>query len=205
MPENGFKTIKTGPSLQIHFTGQTHWLLTVKSDSKIPFIIDSMRGSENGLTLAREIQLCQIYENNGSDVDMFVISPVLQTNHNDCGVYAIANAVEFANNGLQSCLDKNTCDWIYDEDKMRIHLLNCFEKQLLMPFPKIKRKQPIKLKPKHHKIVINCPCRLPDFFHLEMICCSICSVLWHRKCSQDYTENLPISKEDFVCPNCYNM
>ena len=40
--------------------------------------------------------------------------------------FSIANAVEFANDGLQSCLDEMTCDWIYDEDKMRIHLLKCF-------------------------------------------------------------------------------
>ena len=71
VPENGFKTIKTGPSLQIHFTGQTHWLLSVKTDKNIPFVMESMRSSEYGLTLATEIQLCQIYD-----------------------------AVEFANNGL---------------------------------------------------------------------------------------------------------
>ena len=205
VPENGFKTIKTGPSLQIHFTGQTHWLLSVKTDKNIPFVIDSMRSSEHGLTSAKEIQLCQIYENNGSDIDVFVISPVLQTNHSDCGVYAIANAVEFANNGLQSCLDEMTCDWIYDEDKMRIHLLKCFEKKQLTPFPKIGRKHRIKLKPKHHKIVINCPCRLPNFFHFEMIGCSKCNASWHKKCVQDHIENLPLSNEDFVCPSCCNM
>ena len=57
--KNGFKTVKTGPFLQSHFTWQTHWLLSVKTDKNIPFIIDSMHSSEHGLTSATEIQLYQ--------------------------------------------------------------------------------------------------------------------------------------------------
>ena len=53
VPENGFKTIKTGPSLQIHFTWQTHWLL---SDKNIPFVIDSMHSGEHGLASATAYQ-----------------------------------------------------------------------------------------------------------------------------------------------------
>ena len=53
VPENGFKTIKTGPSLQIHFTWQTHWMLSVKNDKNIPFVIDSMHSGEHGLTSAK--------------------------------------------------------------------------------------------------------------------------------------------------------
>ena len=53
----------------------------------------------------------------------------------NCGVFAIAYMIEF-------CLHDTVCrnDYDYDEDKMREHLIECFEKRCLKPFPKINKK-----------------------------------------------------------------
>ena len=117
-----------------------------------------------------EIQLRQIYYKFGSDIDICLVNPVLQTNNSDCGVYAIANAVEFATNQLHCWFFEKRSDWIYDECSMRSHLVKCFEDGVLTPFAKLKRKRSSSVIPKIHKIKIKSPCGHPDFFHPEMAC-----------------------------------
>ena len=55
-----------------------------------------------------------------------------QTGVNDCGVFAIAYAVNILN-GIEPD------GVVFDQSKMREHLIQCFEKQDLQPFPIYRR------------------------------------------------------------------
>ena len=53
----------------------------------------------------------------------------------DCGIFAIANIVEFCRNGYKE-LEKQLHSWNYDMLNSRKHLVACKSKKLL-PFPKV--------------------------------------------------------------------
>jgi hypothetical protein len=54
-----------------------------------------------------------------------------QTNSIDCGLYAIANAVEYCLTGYTGGLHIK-----FDQKYMRDHLISCLEKNQFRPFPK---------------------------------------------------------------------
>ena len=64
---------------------------------------------------------------------MYLLPVMQQNNSVDCGVYAIANAIEFvADNGNPMAN--------YDISVIRSHLIQCLESGDLHPFPKCSKK-----------------------------------------------------------------
>jgi hypothetical protein len=89
-----------------------------------------------------------------------------QDNSIACGLFSLANAVEFCNNGFKGGTHIN-----YDEKYMRDHLIYCLERGFFSQFLKnpIGRAPKI-LKTKDHLIPINCNCGSPDTIE-DMIGC----------------------------------
>ena len=52
-----------------------------------------------------------------------------QSGGSDCGLFAIANAIEL-------CFGLQPSHAVYDQSSMREHLINCFSHHKLLPFPK---------------------------------------------------------------------
>ena len=72
-----------------------------------------------------------------------ILRPNVQQQYNcvDCGIYAITFGTEFVFNQYAGY------ELIeFDRSKMRDHLLECFQSQDLIPFPKQKRKMRLKSK-----------------------------------------------------------
>ena len=88
------------PSVQIHHTGHSHCATSFQraGDSRL-FLPDSLLpGTE--LPASLQIQLAQIY---GSSDDQLLIEVPHLSKHDmgsDCGLYAIANMVEFCRGGF---------------------------------------------------------------------------------------------------------
>jgi Ulp1 family protease len=86
------------PSVQIHHTGKSHWVTSLqdKKDGTV-YVLDSYSKTFT-LTPSLEIQLSAIY---GQGKTNLLIKPEVQqqTNGYNCGVYALANLVEFCYNG----------------------------------------------------------------------------------------------------------
>ena len=106
-----------------------------------------------------------------------------QTNSNDCGLFALAFATDFAEGTDPS--ERN-----YDEKALRNHLLQCFRNNEINQFPQ----EDMSLKSKPSKVVykvyeVFCICRdvlfeedvekEPENFMIE---CSKCGEWYHRKC-----------------------
>ena len=79
-----------------------------------------------------------------------------QTNYIDCGLYAIANAVEYCLTGYTGGLHIK-----FDNKKiyMRDHLISCLEKNQFTPFPKCYMSKKSKVKSTHFIIETNCKCK----------------------------------------------
>lgn len=114
-----------------------------------------------------------------------------QTNGNDCGLYAIANATALAHG-----LDPST--QVYIPREMRDHLFMCLENRHLEPFPVTKgsnsRRKVIK---KTIPVPIFCVCKMPDTRTLYVIC-DVCNEEYHPECiGLDRSLN-----ESFMCKAC---
>lgn len=122
-------------AVQIHFDeNRNHWFTSSTFRMRIE-VADSM--SLPKLTESAQKQLKSRYKCLAKDgcLEVYLINCDQQPNVNDCGLYSIANATEFLSE------DGNPMS-IYDNTRMRQHLIECLENGVLLPFPKsMKRKR----------------------------------------------------------------
>ena len=105
-----------------------------------------------------EFQLCKIYGRNKNTILIKILEVQKQDNSIDCGLFTIANAVEFCNNGFKGGTHIN-----YDEKYMRDHLIYCLERGFFSQLPKNRiGRAPTILKTKDHLIPTNCNCGSHD-------------------------------------------
>ena len=117
-----------------------------------------------------------------------------QTGSNDCGLFSIAYAVAL-------CLGKNPSTLVFDQPKMRSHLISCIKQQNFSV--RSERRKNLKVK-KIDRVKVYCICRMLDMPQQPpMICCSECSEWYHGdvcislvpKCAWD-------KKTCWSCPSC---
>ena len=111
-------------TVQIVHNDARHWLL-LSSMNGVVTIYDSLDIRPNN---SLKDQMKQLFSPDNSLPPFQQKSCHKQTGSNDCGVFAIAYAVGIFN-GIEP--DKV----IYDQSKMRPHLIQCFEEKQLKPFP----------------------------------------------------------------------
>jgi len=170
------------PYVQIHHNGANHWVMSYAFKNRKLIVLDSM--NKGTLQESLQVQFGYIYSDLYKDHAIHVIMPFVnqQVGSTDCGIYAIANAVEVCMGGYSGILDSTTkMDWEFDQPKMRDHLITCFEKQEFTPFPKKSCFGPtIKLESFH--ILCSCiMCLCPDIMG-DLIRCDLCDRLFHRRC-----------------------
>lgn len=125
-----------------------------------------------------------------------------QSNSFDCGVYAIAFATSLAFSQNPSAID-------YDSKLLRNHLIFCFEKKELYPFPSKMRLKPF---PDVNTTTtrIYCHCRRTDLRlneQWEMIDCAGCGEDFHRMCDNNIPPFTQENKEErrelqWLCKIC---
>lgn len=93
----------------------------------------------------------------------------------DCGLFAVANAVEV-------CLNSNPVSAQYDQKKMRRHLEDCLNDETLRSFPMCSTEPLPRPTRTVHKIKLYCICRMPEEYDEMMICCDSCSQWYHVSC-----------------------
>ena len=129
---SGF-TPTQNPCVQIHYDAQRqHWITSSTTRQRVE-VADSL--SNGSISQTIEDQLGQKYSSLASDgiLPVYLLPVRQQDNSTDCGVYAIANAVEF--------VEENGNPMAYYEiDVMRSHLIECLESRELLPFPKCSKK-----------------------------------------------------------------
>ena len=115
-----------------------------------------------------------------------------QAGGSDCGLFAIAFAVSI-------CLGTNPSKFVYDQRKMRPHLIECLENQKFCNFPfsintNWNKKKVIKIKEN-----IYCICR--GLYDSEMVQCGICKAWLHHRCL-DTSTLLKIENDPHFCFEC---
>ena len=129
LKDGHFKSAAT-PCVQIHHTGSFHWICSTSEKDKV-FVLDSMSMK---VTESLQDQLLQIYGdhlNGKSILPVHVPSVQTQEGSSDCGLFAIAFAVEIAFHGVQNAISAT-----FKQDHMRAHLEKCIAGEYFDPFPK---------------------------------------------------------------------
>ena len=163
------------PALQIHHNGTNHWITSVKHNERIYFL-DSLLNTDNismSINTALELQLAALYGSPGKNMEINVPRVQHQENSTCCGVFAIANAVEFCvNNTWENSIN-------FKKDEMRSHIIKCFEEEEFTPFPSTSTNR----RQRGYKVHISttCPCGMPDSM-ANLVSCKLCLLVWHETC-----------------------
>ena len=80
------------------------------------------------------VEIQRLINTKENELVMHIMDCHQQTNGNDCGLFAIANAITL-------CLGLNPCDFNYKVREMRGHLIKCLENKELKMFPVHGRRQ----------------------------------------------------------------
>ena len=129
--------------------------------------------STDSLTPSLEKEMAQIYRPAIRDGRMMVtVVPVQQQKGStDCGVYSIAAAYNAA-------LWKNLHEVMYDPDKMRAYIEQCFESEKFSPF--LPANEPVRrCRLKDLFIHVYCACSLPESYNSRIIECEACQKWFH--------------------------
>ena len=181
-----------GEFVQVLHMNNNHWICAAGNRKDEVSVYDSMGGNlskDTVYVIARMVK----YEDKELMVKLIPLQH--ETNGNDCGLFALAFASDFAE-GI------DPSEPYYDKKALRNHLLQCFRNNKINQF----LQEDMSVKSKPSKIVckvyeVFCICK--DVFFEEdvekepenfMAECSKCEEWYHRKCEV-------ISKEVFVKPN----
>jgi hypothetical protein len=146
--------------------------------------------------------LCQIYNVKNLTIKLPRIQQ--QPNSYDCGLFAIANTVEFCNNP-----NRFNFNVTYKIEEMREHLTLCLENGKMYPFPKEEQKtrssaftgipRVVKLEKR------RCVCGMPDFID-DIIGCENrkCNRWYHLRCV-GISRKRSITGWKWECIKCKNI
>ncbi|CAG2216428.1 unnamed protein product [Mytilus edulis] len=90
---------KDTPCVQVHHTGKSHWVTSFQHKKENAVYVLDSKSTEFKLTPSMEIQLSAIYGHGKRNLLVKLPDAQQQTNGYDCGVYAIANMMEYCDKG----------------------------------------------------------------------------------------------------------
>ena len=110
------------PLLQLVHARGSHWIVlsTIGCTNGLVKVFDSLYNEVDKQTMDL------IHHLYGSEIKVVLEESPKQVGLKDCGLFAIATATQLAN----GCIPK-----MFDQNAMRGHLLTCFEKLQIRPFP----------------------------------------------------------------------
>lgn len=170
-----FKKIEwTDQFIQILHTGN-HWP-TVSNVNCIEGSVNVYDSKYKHISKDTLRQICSFLRSKYDVVKFHLVNIQTQPNDCDCGVFAIAVAMELAVNSDPS-------KFRYNVSQMRNHLLDCFEARKISIFPKQSDRN---VTEKYVKVVIEpvyCICRMPFDERKHMRRCNNCCKPYHGMCS----------------------
>ncbi|KAJ1148422.1 hypothetical protein NDU88_001258 [Pleurodeles waltl] len=145
--DEGFAPIQTH-GVQIHFDDiRNHWF-TTSSKGCIVELADSLPLRALSPSTQKQLKQCYGALIQQGKLEVHLLSVDRQPNCDDCGLYAIANAVEFLSSEGNPMAK-------YDNQAMRPHLLTCLEEKKMTPFPKCPKLSRLSRKPTIRKVFVQ--------------------------------------------------
>ena len=112
----------------------------------------------------------------------------------DCGVFSIAFATALVFGEKPGC-------FLFDQKKMRAHLLQCFERQQMSMFPIMRKRRTGNKVKSFDEILVYCMCRMPELPNSRWIECSSCNEWYHSETCVKVPLSLP-KHASWYCAKC---
>ena len=194
-----FKPVRPGAKfVQILHVNGNHWI-TVSNVSSTTAeevqIYDS--GSPSNIPISTQAAICSIMRPQSRVLNFDVVNVQAQNNLSDCGLFAIAFAVELVH-GNDPAVSH------FDVANLRRHLEEGINHNHLDPFPTVKKRRvPFGRKIKLTvKAEIYCTCRTVNDVARSMIQCFVCKKWFHHDCESIDTIESTKSTFKFKCSQC---
>lgn len=185
--------------VQIIFITPGHWacLSNKFSTGNSVDLYDSMytMPCKTGTILKQACCIMRSVSNGQSSITINVIRVTPQVGGADCGLFAISMAHDLCS-GVDPFSQRAV------QDQMRPHLLQCFEKLEISPFPNVPRKglHAMNRVIKSVSFKIYCVCRGPS--SRPMASCDICLEWFHPSCVTIPEEVFINEDIEWICPSC---
>ena len=132
-----------------------------------------------------KIQMSQIYRNCRNTENIINVSIPSKFNKqmqgSDCGLFAIANLVEYCFGRYDEIIKGGTIGWEFKQCETRGHLVKCLQNLQFQPFPKVQKRRAIKIIHVAYDLKVWCVCGMPEEYG-DMICCGRFEKLFHGLC-----------------------
>lgn len=188
---NGFYPVQG----EIHHIDDNHWVTSSSIGNEVAIYDSKFVGGNLSPSLTRQLAL--LYrtwsEENERGVVLSVVVPNVQQQFgvNDCGLFAIAFAVHAA-------LGQNVENLEFDQAQMRDHLMKCFSRKRMFPFPILDKDCTRHNFFRARDIELYCECLMPDYG--DMIGCDKCDNWFHFECTD--LIDLPGVNDTWHCRKC---
>jgi len=182
-----------GDLVQILHVNNSHWL-TVSTINCLPgtvHIYDSLVGKS--VTLDTKVQIACLLQTPLPQITLKLMNIEQQQNGSDCGLYAIATALEL-------CAGNDPIKASWHSEEMQPHLEACLSKQKITTFPK-KEREIIQDTLKTEQTKLYCSCRLPERRSEKMVLCCSCGEWFHQKC-EDIPNSALRKNIPWTCNTC---
>ena len=148
----------------------------VVSNGKLHSTIRIYDSALQAITLETKKALCALLKTRKDMFHFDLMNTQLQSNSNDCGLFAVAFATELVCGG-----DPTRCRFI--EGELRRHLLKCLENHVMSRFPSKPRRISFGGMVKSSVAeTIYCVCRMVNDPSQVMIECGTCYKWFHTNC-----------------------
>ena len=189
------KPFENSANLQIvHVSGYVgHWIVvsTIGCDKEEVNVYDSLYPSINDNT---ETIIACFLHTKAPNIKINMMNVAKQKGSTDCGLHAIAILTSLA-------FGNDPTEYIFDQDALRPHLIQCLEKGFIDCFPVEQSRR------RSSKVLVQlnynvyCSCRLPEHYDSSMTECDNCHEWYHHKCID--ASVVPIHASDkWHCPDC---
>ena len=187
-------TAETTGFIQILFNGSDHW--TVISTVGVPegevHLFDSKYTSSSS---ALKMQIACLVCTNLPHIKLCYQNVQVQSGAADCGIFSIAFATALVFN-------RQPGEFFFDQDKMRSHLIKCFEEQSMSIFPVKKMRRGVNLVKRTELISVFCICRMPAVTSSNWIECSSCKDWYHTDTCVKVSEKEKFRSTTWLCMKC---
>ena len=179
-----------GEFVQLVNINNNHWI-TLSTVGCQPGHINVYDSLHMGLSSEVKEVIADLMQWKGKEITINYCDVQWQIGGNDCGIFAIAFATAI-------CNGHKPASTVFDQPRLRKHLMTCLDHSELTPFPARSRKRITKVS-KKEMLSVHCICRLPDRGDL-MIQCAKCKTWYHAACIQiPKTLLSKKSKDNYFC------
>ena len=152
-------------SLQVLHVNGDHWITVTTCDCDGADII-VFYSKYVSLTKSTMTLLTKLVKSKNKFFTAQITNTIKQSGSRDCEVFAAAYATSLA-------FGHNSCAFVYDQCRMREHLLRCLQQKKMEPFPYIRMRRTGT--PRVQFVNVYCHCRCPDSGN-AMVCCDSNSI-----------------------------